>query len=73
MLSDTERIALLDEWIALLKKQRAIREQREEADPEHGLYGILVDNDPLALQYQTLQSHIWDIKWKLFGSFQIAA
>ena len=73
MLSDSERIALLDEWIALLRKQRAIREQREEADPEHGLFGILVSNDPLALQYQKLQRRIWDIKWKLFGSFQVAA
>ena len=73
MLSDTERIALLDEWIALLKKQRAIIEQRGEADREHGLCGILVCDDPLALQYQKLQRHIWDIKWKLFGTFQIAA
>ena len=73
MLSDSERIVLLDEWIALLKKQRAIIEQREEAGPGHGLLGILVCNDPLALQYQALQSQIWDIKWKLFGSFQIAA
>jgi len=66
-----EELALLSEWREILVAQHAIILKRGDGNDSAGPVGALVAEDELALQYQALNSRIWDIRRALFGEYYL--